>query len=234
MRKGKRRTAAVLLLLAALFPLQVKAAEQTPDPTGSIQVRLEVEKDGKELPISGAHVSVYRVADLEQKEDTALYRLTAPYRSLQKTDKSGRDSTFDGLNADQSADLAAKLARLARGPAASGKTDQEGQVLLSGLEPGMYLTVETDREGTAEKYEYFDPYLVSVPDYQDGKWILHVQSSPKTELTALRGSDNPSSSRKAAVQTGDSENPLPLLLMLAGSGLIAAAAGKLSRELEST
>lgn len=54
--------------------------------------------------------------------------------------------------------------------------DADGNVTFRGLELGLYLIVQTE---ASKGYEPINPFLVSLPMAEDGKWNYAVDASPK-------------------------------------------------------
>ena len=52
-------------------------------------------------------------------------------------------------------------------------------VHFTGLNNGIYLVVQTKQTGVAAEYSTMQPFLVMVPQWQNGVWRNHVSAKPK-------------------------------------------------------
>ena len=133
-------------------------------------------KNGK--PVGGENIfALYKVADVVV--DNGFHFV---YR-----DKFAEADDSLSEDADLSAELAAKLAKLAdsRGisPLVSSATpDGSGVVSFDGLEVGLYLVVQTGTGKGDEAYT-IDPFLVTIPlKGSDGALIYDVDATPKVGI----------------------------------------------------
>ena len=169
-------------------------------------------KADHKLPLDGAQISIYQVADADIYDSWAVFKVKEEYASLRKVDDTGHETTFDGLTASQSIALAKEFAKLVKNPVKTGVTDKNGNVMAEGLTPGMYLVVQTGKSGTAEGYEMFQPFLVLVPMYEEGIWVKNVTVEPKTGVkpveTETPATPTPSTSPKPST-TSRPASPTP-------------------------
>lgn len=151
------------------------------EDSANLNITLSYEKQA----ISGAEFSIYQVADL--KEDRTGYTIKPPFK-------------WDGnlLNiktADEQIKLALHFEKQIRNTnaVARSNTSYDGLVHFSGLKYGMYLVVQTGATGNAKNYTNLKPYLVMVPQYEDGLWKTNVSTKPKPELikTVIPKTTNP-------------------------------------------
>ena len=154
----------VCLLLAALLPTAAFARGliDTSEP-----VSLTIQ-----YPCQGATFRIYRVAEVSAYGE---YTLTGDFKdypvALEQPDQAGwraLASTLEGY-----------VARDGLQPLAEGKTDENGRLTFSGLEPGLYLV--TGEKHTTGGVTYTpEPFLVSLPGL-DGKdnWVYDVTADPK-------------------------------------------------------
>ena len=173
------------LLLAFPHALPVSAAEAS----GSIS-----------LSLPGGDMRLYQVAELTEDGTSCL--LTGDF------------SGWSGSLEDLSASLARELAQYALDNSCAcleARPSKDGSILFSGLEPGLYLLVQTE---AASGYEKMAPFLVSLTADP-----FHVNASPKFQLTPL-----PTQPLPSLPQTGQSNWPIPVLgisgILLFLTGLI--------------
>lgn len=146
-------------------------------------------KDGSEsTPVSGAGVSIYKVASLEVDKGNAIFTSTAEYADL--------GIVYEEItDASKSQAAAAKLAEATAGKMATATkvTNIDGVADFTdvSLDYGMYLVLQSSREGEACKYELFEPYLLMLPGVdafteEQGyvgihEWQYKVDSQPAEE-----------------------------------------------------
>jgi hypothetical protein len=182
----KMATAAIvsLVLGALLLTVPVFAAGgRVPALSGeksSITVKLCYVDGSRSTPIGGAKMAIYQVASLAVRGGGAVYTATPAYASA--------GIHYEGMTAAASNKAAAKLAGLAKAqrPRATASTDAGGQARFTGLDPGIYLVMQTGAEGAAKGYETLAPYLVmapaAVPTDNGNRWQYQVVSLPKPDV----------------------------------------------------
>ena len=160
----------------------------------SLTVYFYVEKLGVPTPIDGAEIGIYKIADLKTKNGSANYSVTETYSSLAKI-KNDRDITFEGISFSESVELAKSFEEIAKKeqPLKTAVTNSDGICRFDALEQGMYLVRELSKTGTAEKYQSFAAYMISVPfpESHDGlnEWQYDVLSEPKTKISSGSGDE---------------------------------------------
>ena len=177
----------IAIILVMLEPIAAAAANnkmpEIDDKAKNLTIHFYTQKIGVDIPISGAEIGIYKVAELSCDNGSANYELLPDYSDLRKT-KDGRDVTFDGLSVSESEDLSKELAAMVTSPELSGITDTSGKFTFRNLSQGMYLVKELNAAGDASNYEIFTPYLISVPlavkNDEGNYWEYDVISEPKT------------------------------------------------------
>lgn len=229
-------TCSFLIASPALAEDNVWEINRMPDntqDTGTLTINFASEKGGKTVPLGGASISVYQVAQLHTHGGSADFDVLPQYVQT-------AGEKIDIKDAGDSTALAEKLDKAKSKGAMSAKTDSGGTAKFSSLPAGMYLVVEEGKSGASAKYETFAPYLISVPLAENGKWNYNVVSAPKTtpsELvetpapsnpggggdnnTALTHSETTSTNR---IKTGDTNNPAALLLTTLSGAFAAVVA----------
>jgi len=202
----------IISMLIIILPLAAAADEsdRMPDIDNikkSLTIDFYVQNNEKEVPISGAEISIYKVADLTCENGSAEYTLLSQYESLRKC-ADGRDVTFDGMTVSESTELSKKLAVLVTDAYAVGITDIAGEYTFKDLSQGMYLVIESNAYDEAAEYEIIAPYLVSVPlavkDNNGNYWKNDVISQPKTKIEA-KSTDEPSTEEAASDEPATDE-----------------------------
>lgn len=205
------------------------AAEAVPEPearTVSLTVSYVSSdtEEGTKTPISGATFEVTKVADLNWHGGSPEYILADEF--------SGSGIDFNGMTAAESREAAGMFAQMSVPSGQAVMTDTEGQAVFEDLDQGIYLVEETKKTGTAADYSTADPYLVKVPDYEEGDWIYEVLSSPKSVpvKTVVPVPEQPEETVEVPavpVKTGDTMDVMRwtglLLCAIGGLGLLVKA-----------
>lgn len=155
----------------------------------------------------GGEVTIYRVGDVE----TDGFVLTGDYAQFELDDV-------------QSAELAAAMAEQAASDT-DGETKTvgaDGSVTFS-VEPGLYLIVQT---GAGSDGGLFRPFLISMPNYEDGVYTNEVHATPKISTEPEKPTPTtpttPTTPSGKLPQTGQLNWPIPLLAV---SGLLLFVLG---------
>lgn len=114
------------------------------------------------VPVTGAVIDLFKVADLVTENGAAHYNLTDAFTS------SGID--FEGMTASESLDAAEKLNALINEksiqPIANVTTNEQGDALFTDLDPGMYLGRQRDLVQISKtKKITMEPVLWMTPMY---------------------------------------------------------------------
>ncbi|MEE3450856.1 MAG: SpaA isopeptide-forming pilin-related protein [Acutalibacteraceae bacterium] len=206
----------ILTVLVMIQPLAAVADESDRMPDidvieKSLTIDFSVQNNEKDIPISGAEISIYKVADLKCEYGSAEYTLLSQYESLKKY-KDNKDVTFEGMTVSESNQFSKNIAKLVTDADAVGITDISGKYTFKGLTQGMYLIIETKAYDEADEYEIMDPYIVSVPFPQkkaeENYWEYEIISKPKT---AIEAKDEPTTddSTSYAIESENSSSELP-------------------------
>ena len=165
---NKLRRFCLFLLLFAALPMVVLAREADPEELGSITMTLQ-SRDGADA-MEGAEISLFYVASAQTGSDGSL-------RFIPAGDFTGCDigdpdliQTLDAFVSEHPADCRKTV------------TDSRGRAFFGDLPQGLYFVKQT---GEALGFAECAPFLVTIPmETQDG-YILHVDATPKTDVTKL-------------------------------------------------
>ena len=178
--KGTLILTACLSMSAGMFPAGASAAE-TIDLTRRGSLSITFTSNGE--PISdGNEVGIYRVADIVV-DNGYKFVPTGDFASV------GNLPTTSAELDQENRDLAEKMERIIKSQGlplyeSSQKLDENGTVVFKDLEPGLYLVAHTKvveitkKDKTREKYT-LNPFLVSIPQNDNGKLIYDVTTKPK-------------------------------------------------------
>lgn len=171
-----------LLVTSALPALatsaNIKLVDSSGNPTtGTIRVTLYDSANDKAL--SGGKLTLYRVAEVKRQNGNLSYEYCGDFYGCGIALGDLTDSTL-------AAQLQEYLPQSAEG---TTKTiDADGNVTFRGLELGLYLIVQTE---ASKGYEPINPFLVSLPMAEDGKWNYAVDASPKVGAYTPTKPDTP-------------------------------------------
>lgn len=183
----KKHAAALLLVLCLLVTsalpalatsANIKLVDSSGNPTtGTIRVTLYDSANDKAL--SGGKLTLYRVAEVKRQNGSLSYEYCGDFYGCGIALGDLTDSTL-------AAQLQEYLPQSAEG---TTKTiDADGNVTFRGLELGLYLIVQTE---ASKGYEPINPFLVSLPMAEDGKWNYAVDASPKVGAYTPTKPDTP-------------------------------------------
>lgn len=183
----KKHAAALLLVLCLLVTsalpalatsANIKLVDRSGNPTtGTIRVTLYDSANDKAL--SGGKLTLYRVAEVKRKNGDLSYEYCGDFYGCGIALGDLTDSTL-------AAQLQEYLPQSADG---TTKTiDADGNVTFRDLELGLYLIVQTE---ASKGYEPINPFLVSLPMAEDGKWNYEVDASPKVGACTPSKPDTP-------------------------------------------
>lgn len=183
----KKHAAALLLVLCLLVTsalpalatsANIKLTDGHGNPnTGSIHVNLYDSTNNKAL--SGGELTVYRVAEVQRKNGNLSFEYCGDFDGCAIELGDLTDSTLAGQLQEYLSDNAEGTVR---------EVDANGNVNFDDLELGLYLIVQTE---ASKGYEPINPFLVSLPMAEDGKWNYAVDASPKVGAYTPTKPDTP-------------------------------------------
>lgn len=214
----RRKIYSLLLCLVLVCAMALPVfAHEVPDADmlGSISIAMKYQGE----PIPGGSLTLYRVADVISNDGDYLFAYTADFAGC----------TIPVTDLD-SAQLPRELADIAQTENPEGITlelDEDGKVTFAGLRLGLYLIIQ---EEAAPGFKKVNPFLVSVPQNDDGHYIYDVDTAPKNlpgpeeEPTTppTEPTEPPPPGEPQLPQTGQLNWPVPVLAIL---GMLLVVAG---------
>ena len=183
MKKTRKLTSALLLLLLLLFSLPLTVLARGPVETerdGSLTLRYQ--NGGRNL--SGVRVSLYRAAAVSEAGRFTLTGAFADYAVAVNglPDDAAWQAAARTLAAYAEADGAEALA--------AAVSADDGTVVFSELETGLYLLLAQPLRVGDDTYS-FQPQLLAMPAADENdQWVYELQAAPKTSHTH-DGGDKP-------------------------------------------
>lgn len=180
MKSIRKRLAAVLAALTLLvwcaapaFALEVVDLSRT----GSIKVSLYDSETSE--AVGGGTLTLYRVAKVQKDNANLSFVYT-----------NGFEDCGVELGDLSEGELAGRLAEKIAATAESTTVEVSdlGMAEFGDLEVGLYLVVQTT---AAENYNVVNPFLVSVPIQENGKYVYDVDALPKVGTAAKKTPDTP-------------------------------------------
>lgn len=180
MKSIRKRLAAVLAALTLLvwcaapaFALEVVDLSRT----GSIKVSLYDSETSK--AVGGGTLTLYRVAKVQKDNANLSFEYT-----------NGFEDCGVELGDLSEGELAGRLAEKIAATAESTTVEINdlGMAEFGDLEVGLYLVVQTT---AAENYNVVNPFLVSVPIQENGKYVYDVDALPKVGTATKKTPDTP-------------------------------------------
>lgn len=158
------------MLLLSVLPLQGFAAGEIDT---AAQCSLTISFTHEQHGVSGVEYEIYRVASVSADAQFTVEQAFAGY-----------PVDFTDLDDDRLAELASTLQGYvlsdALVPAASGKTDADGKLMFSDLQPGLYLVLGNRLEADGKIYKPV-PFMICLPfeDKESVEWNYDPTVIPK-------------------------------------------------------
>lgn len=217
-----KRIFSLVLVLMLLGTLALTAgAHEVPDfdRLGSISIAMTYHG----MPVSGGSLTIFRVADVVDDNGNMIFVYTEDF--------AGCSIPVTELN---SARLPVELARIAAAKHLQGTTqrlDAKGWTKFADLQIGLYLVVQRE---AAPGYTAINPFLVSVPQVDDGHYIYDVDTAPKNipqpDVEPTVPETQPPKPEGHLPQTGQTNWPVPVMavagLVLLMTGISLRNSGK--------
>ena len=182
---------AVIMLLTIGFWTQPACAQEAPSgKPASLTVHFVYADKETEIPIEGAEFEIYQVGVFDETVKTAAQLQEAAKRFAEAAKK----QQADGVK----------------------QTDAKGEAVFAGINEkgyGIYLVVQSARNGKANEFTMVEPFLINVPESTEEEYRYDVTASPKTTVERV-----PQSPR-----TGDGNVPGLWAAVLCAAAMTEAA-----------
>lgn len=204
------------LLLSCTLAVGAAAEHPVPDLTKNGSLTLKMELDGKAL--DGGKLNLYKVGEITQEDGN--YGFCA-IDQLQDIDV--EPEATGEMKKEEIILQGAKKANLPKitTPIAGG------EAVFTDLAVGLYLVWQEEADAT-KGYMPIKPFLISVPNMQEGEYVSDIQAAPKVSLEKKPEKStkpNPPTGDKLP-QTGQLNWPIPVLVC---SGLALLTMGGVLR-----
>lgn len=197
----------VLVLAVVLTAAMPALAHSVPDMSRLGSIRVEMASGGNS--VGGGSLTLYRAGEVAEHDGNYSFRAAEAFASFD----AALQESYTGALAQEMAEHAKSMAGI------TAEISPEGVAVFSDLELGLYLVVQQE---AAAGYCPVQPFLVAVPNFEDGEYRYDVDASPKVELIPeqTRPAEPSGPKDPSLPQTGQLNWPVPLLTVL-GMGLFA-------------
>ena len=203
----RNRIMSLLAAVLMLFSLSLRASadQPVPDLTQNGNLTFVMELDG--VPLDGGALNLYQVGNIREYDGNYSFQLTEAFQSRELLP----DEVCDPILAQELLTLAMPL-NLTKisAPITKGKAE------FTNLPVGLYLVWQTDADAT-EGYMAIQPFLISVPRFQDGEYLLDYVANPKVPLeSAPTEPTEPSTTAPEddyLPETGQLNWPIPMMAL---------------------
>lgn len=209
-----KRLTIALIALCLLFSVTIHVhAAGRPDVTRTGSLTLTMEWEGEKL--SGGTLTIYRVGDIVGRNGFWHFVLTPELQGM-------------GISLEDLEDpnLARELAGLVKDLEIPGTTVEitDGKAVFTDLIGGLYLITQED---ACEGFSPINPFLISLPRWENGQYIYDITAHPKvsleplpTEPTETEPTTPTTPTEPVLPQTGQLNWPVPVM-SVAGVSLFA-------------
>lgn len=177
--------AGVIALTLCILAQNTYAADQlniVPEIDKSKKLSLTIEHiHGEKTAVVNSEFCFCKIANIRVEKQSAYYTYTNEFSKEGEFPKT--------MTAAESSKLAKKLyekVKTGKISTIKGKTDERGQLVFTGLTPGMYLVAQTKERQIYSEVFNSDPFIVSVPQPVPGivegnnEWKYEVIAGPKS------------------------------------------------------
>lgn len=207
----KKRIIAALMALLLVCSLTVTAHE-VPDLTKTGTITFNMDWNGESL--TGGSLTMHRVGDIVENDGNYSFACVAEINAVSLEDLNDPALAANLAAAAKAADLEAITTPI------SG-----GEAVFYDVACGLYVVTQDEQDST-EGFAPLSPFLISMPQFENGRYVTEVNADPKVTLeTAPTEPTEPVPTQPndpKLPQTGQLNWPVPIL---AASGLALFVAG---------
>ncbi len=170
-------------LMALMMAVTAFGAAQMPDldRKGSITVTMKTGSDPDSPVIPGGEMALYKVAEVYTVNDSVsggwFFRLTDAFSGSGIELEGKTDDDLNGKWSEYSEILADYTDKNGIEPDEVKTVGTDGKAEFTDLTAGLYLLVQTV---SADGWDPVNPFLVSIPYYEDGAYSYDIDTFPKT------------------------------------------------------
>lgn len=209
----KNRMISLLLALVCVCALTVNASASHPVPdlsrNGSLTFVMDL--DGKLL--DGGKLNLYRVGDITEEDGNYGFQVI---EQLQ-----GADVSLEDVSDPVAAEQLLTIAKVMELEKLSAPITQ-GKAVFTDLPVGLYVVWQDGADAT-KGYGPIQPFLISIPKFQNDTYVTDVVADPKVPLETAPPETTapPTEPDEDLPQTGQLNWPVPVMAV-SGAALILA------------
>lgn len=216
----------IMLLLIGCLTLTAFATHPVPDLSQNGSITFVMDLDGELL--DGGKLNLYKIGDIAEDDGNYSFAL------IDALD--GSDLTLEDVSNPILAEELLTIAKVLDKETGLEKyvaPIEEGAAVFADLPNGLYVVFQNDEDVT-KGFAAIQPFLISVPKFQNGAYELDVIAKPKVPLeTAPPETTTPPTPDEQLPQTGQLNWPVPVLAfsgaLLLILGFVLRTAGKKER-----
>ena len=208
MSKMIRKTFVAVLLIALFTCSAITAqAHEAVDMTrDDCTLTIEMKYAGK--PVAGGTLTLYRVGDVVESNGDFGFKWKDDLNcTVEMENLESKETATKVLECVKSANLEGITVRV----------DENGKADFDNLEIGLYLI---EQKTAAEGYTEMNPFLVSLPRWEDGYYVYSVTAMAKAEIHVTPPDNPPDNPNPKLPQTGQLNWPVPLLAVFGVAFLV--------------
>ena len=202
----KNRILSFLFAVVLVHSLALTGYANHPVPdlskNGSITFAMNLE----DVLLDGGSMNLYKVGDIAEEDGNYSFRLVEKLRDADVDLSKVTDPNVANqlVAAAQKAELTAITAPIVKGTAT-----------FVDLSAGLYVVWQADSDAT-EGFSPIQPFLISIPKFQNGEYILDVLANPKVPLETepTEPTMPPPPPPPNLPQTGQLNWPIPVMAIL--------------------
>lgn len=219
---SKRILSLLAVFVLALVLSTAVSAQNVPDMsqdgTGSIHVNLNY----AEGTSPRGSLTLYYVGEIAEDDGNYTFAPTGAFAE--------KWEVYDDVLSPELAHALAQFAAEGKLTGTRQEVGTDGSVTFSDLKLGLYLVVQ---DTAAEGYEKASPFLIGIPNLEDGAYTYQVDASPKVQLettpTEPTQPTKPKPTEPKLPQTGQLNWPVPVLAVCGMALFIAGWALRFGR-----
>jgi len=169
----KRIFAAVVVLLLLSTLAVTAAAHSVPDRNAKGSITFHMDLDGEDL--DGGYLNLYRVADIAEEDGNYSFALIDDFAESDLKLENLEDPILaeELLTYANEMELDVLFTNI-----------KKGEAVFESLATGLYVVWQGAEDAT-EGYAAIQPFLISVPQYQNGSYVMDVEADPKVPLETV-------------------------------------------------
>lgn len=177
--------------------------------------------DDEESCIEGAELSLIKMAEIKEENGQYYYSFIEKFKEYEEKFDLGSSDVF------KDPEFAAAVAEDSPEILCRSTSNNLGKISFDNLSAGLYVVIQTGKNGKALDYESYSPFIVNLPELIENDesnllcWNYDAEAYPKTEVKKEEQPEAPPTH-----PTGDDADiPLCIIMMLSALVLFIGITG---------